>query len=126
MEHVFYSDGTTKKIAWSIQTKDLIINQSREHPQIYMNKVSTVQSKYIALHVGLFWGIGTFVIKNEDSVIIKLDESSMYGHLESDKETHDEFIKKRTRFIKQLIVQRNLKVRYELISTKENIARKIM
>jgi len=125
LEHVFYSDGTAKKISWSIQTKDLIINQSREHPQIYMDKVSTVQSKYIALHVGLFWGIGTFAIKNEDSVIIKLDEVSMYEHLESNKEAHDEFIKKRIKFIKQLIAQRNLKVRYELISAKENIAQKI-
>ncbi|PIW33291.1 MAG: hypothetical protein COW27_01245, partial [Nitrosopumilales archaeon CG15_BIG_FIL_POST_REV_8_21_14_020_37_12] len=59
------------------------------------------------------------------SVIIKLDEVSMYEHLESNKEAHDEFIKKRIKFIKQLIAQRNLKVRYELISAKENIAQKI-
>jgi len=43
--------------------------------------VTSLQSKYIALHVGLFWGIGIFIIKNEDIVKIKLDEKIMYDHL---------------------------------------------
>ena len=41
-----------------IQTNDSIIEQKREHSEIYLNKVTIQQSKYIAIHVGLFWGIG--------------------------------------------------------------------
>ena len=79
MEHVFYFDGTPKKITWSIYTGNSIVEQSREHVEIYMDKISSVQSKYIALHVGLFWGIGAFIIKNEDVVIIKIDEKYFKG-----------------------------------------------
>ena len=35
-----------------------------------------MQSKYVALHVALFWGIGTFNIKNKDSIKIKLDKKN--------------------------------------------------
>jgi hypothetical protein len=63
LEHVFYFDGTPKKIAWSIHTENSIVEQSREQADIYINKISDIQSKYIALHVGLFWWIGTFIIK---------------------------------------------------------------
>ncbi len=89
-----------------------------------MDKISSVQSKYIALHVGLFWGIGAFIIKNEDVVIIKIDEKSIHENLESNKKDDDEFVEKRIGFIKQLIVQRKLKVKYDLISTDDNIAKK--
>jgi len=115
--HAFYSDGNTKKISWVIQTKDSIVKQNRDHADIYKNKVTSLQSKYIALHVGLFWGIGIFIIKNEDIVKIKLDEKIMYDHLTSNLKIEDEFVEKRIQFIRQLIEQRKLKIEFEMIDS---------
>ncbi|MDH3192174.1 MAG: hypothetical protein OEM18_05765 [Nitrosopumilus sp.] len=126
MQHVFYSYGNTKKISWIIQTENSKVEQKREHVEMYFDKVSNKQSKYIALHVGLFWGIGTFIIKNEESVIIKIDDNAMYEHLTLNKKDEDDFIEKRSYFIKQLILQRKLKIQYELILKEENEARKII
>jgi len=86
--------------------------------------VTNVQSKYVALHVGLFWGIGVFIIKNEDSIKIKLDEKVMYDHFISNSKIEDEFIEKRIQFIRQLIKQRKLKIGFELIDSNKNLARK--
>ena len=110
MQHIFYFDGDATKIFWKIKTGKSTASQSREHVDMYKNKVTDIQSKYIALHVGLFWGIGVFIIKNEDLITIKIDEEKMYEHLTEKKEIQDEFIKTRTRFIKQLIHQRKLKI----------------
>jgi formate-dependent nitrite reductase cytochrome c552 subunit len=122
--HVFYSDGNAKRISWVIQTKDSIVEQNREHADIYKDKVTSLQSKYIALHVGLFWGIGIFIIKNEDIVKIKLDEKIMYDHFTSNSKIEDEFIEKRMQFIMQLIEQRKLKMEFEMIDSDKNLARK--
>ena len=124
MYHAFYSDGNTKKISWVIQTKDSIVKQNRDHADIYKNKVTSLQSKYIALHVGLFWGIGIFIIKNEDIVKIKLDEKIMYDHFTSNLKIEDEFIEKRIQFIRQLIEQRKLKIEFEMIDSDKNLAKK--
>jgi hypothetical protein len=126
LDHVFYSDGNANEIAWIIQTNDLIIEQDREHVEIYKNKISNLQSKYVALHIGLFWGIGVFKIKNEDFVKIKLDDEIMFKQLNSDLKTEDEFIVNRIKFIKQLTTQRKLKVQFELIKQKDNLADKIL
>ena len=82
---------------------------------MYKDKVTNLQSKYIAFHVGLFWAIGVFIIKNEDSVKVKFNEKAMFEHFKFNKEIDDEFIKNRMRFIKQLISQRKLKMEFELI-----------
>jgi len=124
LHHVFYSDGNTKKISWVIQTKDSIVEQNREHAEIYKDKVTNLQSKYIALHVGLFWGVGVFIIKNRDIVKIKLDEKIMYDHFTSNSKIEDEFIEKRIQFIKQLIEQRKLNIEFEMIDTDKNLAKK--
>jgi hypothetical protein len=116
LEHVLFSDGNTKKIGWMIQTNNSIVEQKREHPVMYLDKVSNQQSKYIALHVGLFWSIGTFIIKNQDTVRLALDNKIMVGHLSGNKKSPDEFIEKRKFFIRQLIEQRKLKIRYELVA----------
>ena len=100
--------------------------QKREHPDIYLDKISDEQSKYIALHVGIFWGIGTFIIKNYDTVNVMLDSKPMYEHLKNDSQSSDDFIEKRTGFIKNLIKQRNLKINYRLIESKENISNKLI
>ena len=124
MDHVFYLDGNAEKISWIIQTSDSIIDQNREHVEIYKNKVTDLQSKYIALHVGLFWGIGIFIIKNEDIIKIKLDDKIMYDQFTSNLKIEDEFIQKRIQFIRQLIEQRKLKIEFEMIDTSENLAKK--
>jgi hypothetical protein len=124
LHHVFYSDGNAEKISWVIQTGDLKVEQNRIHAEIYKNKVTNLQSKYIALHVGLFWGIGVFIIKNEDHIKIKLDEKIMYDQFTSNSKVEDSIIVKKIHFIKQLIVQRKLEIKFELISTDDNLARK--
>ena len=91
---------------------------------MYLDKVTDEQSKYIALHVGIFWCIGTFRIKNEDSINVILDSKTMYDHLANEKTANDEFIKNRTSFINQLIQQRKLKINYKLET--DNLAEKLI
>ena len=126
MHHVFYLDGNAKKISWIIQTNDSNSEQSREHVEIYRDKISNLQSKYVALHIGLFWGIGVFIIKNDDYIKVKLDDKKMLEQLTTNKNINDEFIENRIKFIKQLIVQRKLKVDFEIIQQETNIAKKIL
>ncbi|HET6517769.1 MAG TPA: hypothetical protein VFG25_06080 [Nitrosopumilaceae archaeon] len=126
MKHEFFSDGTTKKISWVIHTGDSQVEQTRKQAEIYLDKVNDEQAKYIALHVGIFWGIGTFIIKNEDVVTVKLDSKSMYEHLANNSEISDPFIQTRSEFIKRLIDQRKLDVKYHLIEPKNNPASKLL
>ena len=123
MNHVFYSDGNAKKISWVIETNDSRVEQNRNHVDIYKDKVTELQSKYVALHIGLFWGIGVFIIKNQDSIKIKIDDKIMFNQVTTDSKIEDEFIQKRIQFIKQLIKQRELKIQFEVISTDENLAK---
>jgi hypothetical protein len=125
LHHIFYANGDVNEISWVIETNNSTIRQKREHVEIYKNKVTEIQSKYIALHVGLFWGIGVFIIKNEDSLQIKLDEKVMYDHFMSNSKIEDEFIENRIQFIRQLIEQRKLKIKFQIIDVDENLARKI-
>lgn len=124
MEHVLFFDGDTKRISWVIQTNNSTIEQKREHVDIYLDKVTIRQSKYIGLHVGIFWGIGTFIIKNQDVVKIAIDDKIMYDHLSTNQKNDDRFIEKRAEFIRQLIKQRKLKIQYEMIPREKNLAAK--
>jgi len=123
LKHIFYSDGNAQKITWVIQNVDSSFIENREHADMYKDRVTNIQSKYVALHVGLFWGIGTFIIKNEDTVKIKLDEKTMFDQFMTDSKIEDSFIQKRLQFIRQLIDQRKLKIEFEIISQDENIAK---
>ena len=124
MEHIFYSVGNVEKISWAIKTKDILKIQSRDHIEKYKNKVTDIQSNFVALHVGLFWAIGVFIVKNEDTITIKLEDETMIRNLKSELNTDDEFIKNRIQFINQLITQRKFKVKFQLIKPGENLARK--
>ncbi|HSA77222.1 MAG TPA: hypothetical protein VLE02_06745 [Nitrosarchaeum sp.] len=124
MEHILFFDGNSKSISWVIQTDNSIVEQKREHVEIYLDKVTNQQSKYIGLHIGIFWGIGTFIIKNEDIVIITTDDKTVFDHLISNQKSDDEFIEKRTFFIRQLIEQRKLKIKYDLVAPEKNLAAK--
>ena len=109
-----------------IQTNDSKIYQKREHPDIYLNKVTIQQSRYIAMHLGLFWGIGSFIIHNEDKIIIKSGTKTMFDHFLRNEKPQDDFIKTRSDFITQLINQRKLKIIYELLEKEENLASKLL
>ncbi len=126
MEHILYADGNEKKISWIIKTGDFVDEEIRDQPDVYLDKVTPTQSKYIAVHVGIFWSIGRFIIKNEDTVNIMLDSKEMCDHLRQGTENSDLFIHKRTWFLNELINQRKLKVNYQLIDPKENIATKLI
>ena len=125
MERILYSDGDLRKISWIIQTSQTIISQNRKHTENYKDKITKIQSKYVALHVALFWGIGTFNIKNEDSIKIKLDEEIMYQQLKMKIPVQDEFIKNKIKFVENFIKQRKLKVEFEIINFEKNLASKI-
>ena len=124
MDHVFYPNGNAEKISWVIQTNESKAEQSRIHAEMYKDKVTDIQSKYIALHVGLFWGIGVFIVKNEDKIKIRIDEKIMYDQITSNSKIDDDIVSKKIHFIKQLIAQRKLQVEFELINTEDNLARK--
>jgi len=125
LERILYSDGDLRKISWIIQTSQTVISQNRKHTENYKDKITKIQSKYVALHVALFWGIGTFNIKNEDSIKIKLDEEIMYQQLKMKMPIQDEFIKNKIKFIENFIKQRKLKVEFEIINFEKNLASKI-
>jgi hypothetical protein len=126
LEHIFFFDGNSKRIAWTIQTNNSSIEQKREHVDIYLNKVTILQSKYIAMHVGLFWGIGRFIIKDKDNIILKIDDKSMFNQLSKIENPSDEFIKTKINFITQLISQRKLKINFVFVDKKENLASKLL
>lgn len=126
MEHVLYSDGNAKRICWTIKTDNNMVEQFREHADIFLDQVTDLQSKYIALHVGLFWSIGVFIIKNGDTVKIMLDSDEMVSHLSGDSKSQDSLAENRKGFINQLATQRNLKMMYEKITLQNNIASKML
>lgn len=102
------------------------MDQVRDQADIYRDKISIEQSKYIALHVGIFWGIGRFILKNGDTIRIKIDSPTMLAQLLSNTTNPDPFIESKINFIKQLISQRKLDVRYDLIDPKQNMASKLL
>ncbi|PIN84011.1 MAG: hypothetical protein COV65_02055 [Nitrosopumilales archaeon CG11_big_fil_rev_8_21_14_0_20_33_24] len=67
--------------------------------------------------------MGIFLIKNGDTVKIKLDEKVMFDQFTSNLEINDKLIGKRIQFIKQLANQRKIKIQFELIDRCENLAK---
>ena len=126
MEHILYFNGDLKKISWVIQTGGQELAQSRVHVEKYKDKITKIQSKYVALHIALFWGIGTFKIKNEDDVKIKLDEEVMFDQLNSKTKINDEFIENKIKFIQSFIKQRKLRVDFEKITNENNLSNKFL
>ena len=121
-----YFDGDLKKISLVILTGGQELAQSRVHVEKYKDKITKIQSKYVALHIALFWGIGTFKIKNEDHVKIKLDEEVMFDQLNSKTKINDEFIENKIKFIQSFIKQRKLRVGFEKITPEENLSNKFL
>jgi len=123
---LFFFDGNEKRIAWEIRSNDSKIQQIREHVSLYLNKVTKEQSKIIALHVGLFWGIGRFIIKNKEEIKVMIDNKIMFQVLTKNVAITDKFIQTRIHFINQLIKQRELNIDYKLIESKENHLSKLI
>lgn len=123
---MLYADGNSKRISWIIQSADSKVEQMREQADLYLDKVNEEQAKYIAVHVGIFWGVGRFIIKNEDALEIMLDSNSMYEHLVNNAHVSDPFILARSDFIKRLIAQRKLNVNYHQIESNKNFASKLL
>ena len=126
MEHILYFDGDLKKISWVILTEGKKFAQNRAHIEKYKDKISKIQSKYVALHIALFWGIGTFKIKNGDYVKIRLDEEIMHNQLNSKIKIEDEFIENKIKFIQSFIKQRKLKIDFEKIDSQNNLSNKFL
>ena len=106
MDHTLYFDGNNRTTSWVIENNEIKAEQMRVHAQCYFDKVSVEQSKYIALHVGIFWSIGKFIIKNDYKVRVMLYLKSMFEHLAENKNSKDSFIETRSDFIRQLTSQR--------------------
>ena len=126
MEHMYFFDGDQKKISWIIENSQTRSEESRIHADYFYDKVTIEQSKYIALHVGIFWAIGKFIIKNEDIIKIMLDQKSMFDRLVENKLTNDKFIERRIQFINEIIQQRNLRVSYLKINQVDNDSSRLL
>ena len=84
------------------------------------------QSKFIALHVGLYWGIGVFIIKDGDTVDVMCDSKKMYDILNSKRETDDQIINDKIKFTNLFIEQRKLIINYHLIDNNNNLASELI
>ena len=127
MEHELFFDGNLEEYSWSIKTGKAIINQIRKHPPAYLSggklDIKTdEESKFVALHVGIYWGLGVFIIKDFDKVHVMCDSKEMYEILIQQRKTLDQLIDDKIHFINQLVGHRNLKLEYHLMDPTKNMA----
>ena len=127
MEHELFFDGTISEYSWSIKTEGKTANQIREHPPAYLSGgkldvKNNLESKLISLHVGIYWGLGVFIIKDSDTVNVMCDSEEMYNILIQKADTNDQIINDKIHFINQLTEHRNLKISFKLIKPESNIA----
>ena len=131
MNHKLFLDGTKTKFSWILQTGDSTKKEFRVHPPAYysgykLDVQNDEQSKFIALHVGLYWGIGVFIIHDGDVIDVMCDSKKMYDIMNSDKETADSLINDKIHFTNLFIEQRKLIVNYHLIDEKNNLASELI
>jgi len=127
LKHELFFDGNLKEYSWTIKTGKEIKNQIREHPPAYLSGgkldiKSKEESRFIALHVGIYWGLGVFIIKDFDKICIMCDSKEMYEILIQQHKTLNQIIDDKIHFINQLVGHRNLKLEYHLIEPIKNIA----
>ena len=127
MEHELFFDGNLKEYSWSIKTGKEIINQIREHPAAYLSGgkldiKNKEESRFVALHVGIYWGLGVFIIKDFDKIHAMCDSKEMYEILIQQYKTENQIIDDKIHFINQLVGHRNLKLEYHLINPTKNIS----
>ena len=129
MEHELFFDGNLKEYSWSIKTENEIADQIRVHPPAYLSGgkleiKDDEESRFVALHVGIYWGLGVFIIKDFDTVHVMCDSKEMYKILLQQEKTLNQIIDDKIHFINQLVDHRNLKLEYHLIESTKNIATK--
>jgi len=129
MEHELFFDGNLKEYSWSIKTGKEIINQIREHPAAYLSGgkldiKNKEESRFVALHVGIYWGLGVFIIKDFDKIHVMCDSKEMYEILIQQHKTLNQIIDDKIYFINQLVDHRNLKLEYRLVEPTKNMATK--
>ena len=127
MEHELYFDGTITEYSWSIKTENKIVNQIREHPPAYLSGgkldvKNNLESKFIALHVGIYWGLGVFIIKDSDTVNVMCDSKEMYEVLVNNQKIDSQIINDKIHFINQLTNHRNLKINFRMMESETNLA----
>ena len=127
MEHELFFDGNLKEYSWSIKTGEGVVNQIREHPPAYLSGgkleiKDNEESRFVALHVGIYWGLGVFIIKDFDKIHVMCDLKEMYEILIQQCKTENQIIDDKIHFINQLVGHRNLKLEYHLINPTKNIA----
>jgi len=127
MEHELFFDGNLKEYSWSIKTGKEIVNQIREHPAAYLSGgkldiKNKEESRFVALHVGIYWGLGVFIIKDFDKIHVMCDSKEMYEILIQQHKTLNQIIDDKIHFINQLVGHRNLKLEYRLIDPTKNIS----
>ncbi len=127
MEHELFFDGNLKEYSWSIKTGKEVVSQIREHPPAYLSGgkleiQNKEESRFVALHVGIYWGLGVFIIKDFDKIHVMCDSKEMYEILIQQHKTSNQIIDDKIHFINQLVRHRNLKLEYHLIGPTKNIA----
>ena len=131
MEHDLFIDGTVNEYTWSIKTGDSIVEQIREHPDAYvsggkLDVKNDSESKFIAVHVGIYWGLGVYIIKDFDVVNIMCTSRQMYEIFTQKIKSDNQIINDKIYFINQLTKQRNLKINYKLIEQNDNLATRLL
>jgi len=127
LEHELFFDGNLKEYSWSIKTGEEVVNQIREHPPAYLSGgkleiKNNGESRFVALHVGIYWGLGVFIIKDFDKIHVMCDSKEMHEILIQQYKTENQIIDDKIHFINQLVGHRNLKLEYRLINPTNNIA----
>ena len=127
MEHELFFDGNVKEYTWTIKTGEKLVEQIREHPPAYLSGgkldvKATEESKFIALHVGIYWGLGVYIIKDYDKVNVMCDSKLMYEVFTQGKKSDNQIINDKIHFINQLTEFRNLKMNFQLIDTDKNLS----
>ena len=127
MEHELFFDGNVKEYTWTIKTGEKLAEQIRTHPPAYLSGgkldvKATEESKFIALHIGIYWGLGVYIIKDNDQVNVMCDSKMMYETFTEGKKSDNQIIKDKIHFINQLTEIRKLKMQFQLIDAKENLS----
>tara|TARA_B100000029_G_scaffold302765_1_gene295586 strand:+ start:70 stop:513 length:444 start_codon:yes stop_codon:yes gene_type:complete len=127
MEHDLFFDGNVKEYTWTIKTGKKLAEQIREHPPAYLSggklDVKEIEeSKFIALHIGIYWGLGVYIIKDYDEVNVMCDSKFMYDIFTQGKKSDDQIINDKIHFINQLTELRHLKINFQLIDAEKNLS----
>ena len=129
MEHDIFFDGNVKEYSWSIKTNDKVADQIREHPPAFrsggkLDIKNNEESRFVALHVGIYWGLGVNIIKDNDVINVMCDSKIMFEIMTGAEKIDNDIINDKVYFINQLTNLRKLKLNYQLIESRENIATK--